>query len=159
MEPSRGTRVTNWIVGATTPLVFTAGLALVGWISIWAIYAWAARDELWILTFGSVTLLALALPVAFVGCYERWQVRHGLYDAVPGTGTKTLNSACGLFAALLGLSAFAFFLLFAYLAWVFWSDGARAASVYFTIAALAMLAWPAAFLHYYDRWRTRNGVQ
>ena len=158
MEPSQGTRATNWIVGATTPLLFTAGMALAGWLSIWAIYAWAARDELWIFTFGSVTLLALALPVAFVGCYERWQVRHGLYDAVPGTGTKTLGSTCGLFAALLGLSAFASSLLFAYLAWASWTAGVLAASVYFTIAVLAMLAEPAAFLHYYDRWRTRNGL-
>ena len=148
----------NCVLGATTPLLFTAGLALAGWISIWAIYAWAARDGSWVATYGVVTMVALALPVAFVGWYERWQVTHGFHNAAPDRRTKQLNWACGLFATVLGLLALPFIVLCALFAWGFWSDDARAASVYFALVALAMLAAPVAFMHYYDRWQKRNGL-
>lgn len=111
------------------------------------------------MSYGSATLLALALPVAFLVSYERWQVTHGLYDSPLSKATKNLNWACGLFATLFGLLACPFILLSAYFAWMFWSDGPSAASVYFAFVALAMLAEPVAFLIFYDRWQTRNGLQ
>ena len=159
MEPSQRTRAANWIVGATTPLLLVAGLALAGWLTIWAIYAWAARDGVWIMSYGAFTFLALALPVAFLASYDRWQVTRGLYDTARGKATKTLNWGCGLFATLLFIVASPFILLSAYFAFMFWSDGMPAASVYFAVVALAMLAEPVALLLYYDRWQTRNGLQ
>lgn len=81
MEPSGGTRATNCIVGVATPLLFATGLALAGWLSLWASSAWEARDESWLLTYGSLTFLVLALPVVLAGWYERWQVKRGLYAA------------------------------------------------------------------------------
>jgi hypothetical protein len=159
VEPSQRTRAANCIVGTTTPLLLIAGLALAGWITTWAIYAWAARDAAWIASYSSATLLALALPVAFLVSYERWQLKQGLYDTASSKATKTLSWACGLLATLFGLLACPFILLSAYFAWMFWSDGLTAASVYFASVALAMLAEPVAFLFFYDRWQTRNGLQ
>ena len=150
--------MTNGVLAAATPLVLTAGLVLAGWLSIWAIYAWVARDGLWIVTYGSVTLLALGLPVVFVGWYDRWQVRHDVHAEAPDAGTRTSSWACGLFATLLTLAGLPLVALCAYLAWGSWHDGAPAASLYFGVVALATLAQPVGFLHYYDRWRARNGI-
>ena len=159
MEASQRARAANCVVGATAPLLPVAGLALAGWVTIWAIYAWAARDVVWIVSYGGATFLALALPVAFLAAYDRWQVRQGLYDTARGKSTKTLNWACGLFATLLFLLASPFVLVSAYFAWVLGNDGLPVASVYFAVVALAMFAQPVAFLFYYDRWQTRNGLQ
>lgn len=97
--------------------------------------------------------------MTFLGFYERWQVTHGLHGIASSKGGKTLNWACGLFAALLGLVACPFVLVCAYFAWGFWGDGLPAASVYFALVAGAMLAELVAFLLYYDRWQTRNSLR
>lgn len=110
------------------------------------------------LSYGSATLLALLVPVAFLVFCERWQVRHGLFRSTSSKATKTLNWAWGLFATLFFLLAGALILLSAFFAWVFWSDGVAAASAYFAFVAIAMLAEPIAFLFFYDRWQSRNGV-
>ena len=158
MGPSQGTRGANWIFSATAPALLVAGLVLAGWITTWSAYAWAAHDGGWLLTYGSATFLALALPVTFLGFFERWQVKHGLDGSSSSNGAKALNWACGLFATLLGLVACPFVLVCAYFTWGFWSDGMPAASVYFAVVAVAMLAELVGFLRYYDRWQTRSGL-
>lgn len=85
---------------------------------------------------------------------QAWPVRRG-----PTSHTKTLNWACGLSATLLGVLAAPLSWLIGFVAWGFWSDGALAASIYFSIVALAILAVPVAFLLFYDRWQSRNGLQ
>jgi hypothetical protein len=159
VEPSRGTRAASRVVGVAVPLVFLAGVALAGWITVWAIFAWAAHDTAWIVACAGATLLTLALPVAFLLCYERWQVERGLYGSSPSTAVRTLNGACGLFAALLFLVASPVVLTSAYFAWTAWRDGLPVASGYFACVALATFAEPVAFLVLYDRWQTRNGLQ
>lgn len=159
MRPGQGTRAANRVAGATAVALPVLGLATSGWMTVWAGYAWAARDVAWLLSYGTATFLALALPVAFLGLYGRWQVRRGLYDTSPRGVTRALNWSCGLFATLLGLLAVPFIVLSAYFAWAFWTDGRAVASVYFAAVALADLAVPVAFLLAYDRWQTRNGLQ
>ncbi len=148
----------NLVAGATAPLVLVSGLAAAGWITIWAIYPWAERDVTFIVAYSGATFLALALPVAFLVLYERWQVKHEVYDAAGAWPTRALGWACGLLAALLAVVVLPIVLVSVYFAWMFWQDGLPAASVYFVAVALAASAVPVAFLFHYDRWRARNGL-
>jgi hypothetical protein len=149
----------NRVLGVSIPPTFLVGVALAGWFTSWAPYAWAAREGAWLLSIGSATCLALAVPLAFMALFERWQLSRRLYVSAPNVTTKTVDLACGLFAALLGLLILPLVLFSAYFAWVFWSDGVPGAAVYFAVVALAFLAQPAVFYHYYDRWQTRNHLQ
>lgn len=158
MEPTRRTRAAHHLVTAAGPLLLVAGLLLAGWFTIWAIYAWAARDAAWIASYAALTILALALPMAFLAAHDRWQRTHGRPAPVPGRATRALDLAGGLFATLFVLLALAFVLLSGYFAWMFGSDGLLAASAYFACVGLAMLGEPVVFLFFYGRWRTRNGL-
>lgn len=159
MDHAGRTRLANGAFAAATAPLLLAGLAVAGWIFLWALYSWEGPDRLWLLIWSSVALLALALPVAYLGWYERWQVRNGLSGARPGTAVKAVNWACGGVATLLAVVGAALALLFAWMAWMFWSDDVRAASLYFAVVALAMVAVPVAFLVFYDRWQGRNGLR
>jgi hypothetical protein len=141
------------------PLWFLAPVALAVWISLWALFAWAARDWSWLIMYGAVTFLALALPVALLGSYERWQVERGLFDPVPSRATKTVNLACGLYATLVGAVILPLVLLLAYLTWASTTSGVSAAPVYFGVVTLAVVSEPVALLVYYQRWQARNGLQ
>lgn len=148
----------NGLFAAVAVALMLAGLGVAGWILLWSLYAWEGPERVWLLTWSSLALLALALPVAFLGWYERWQVDHDLYRSRPGNAAKTLNWACGGVATLLGVVAAVLALSFVWVAWMFWSDGVPAASIYFAVFALAMLVEPVAFLFFYDRWQVRNGL-
>jgi hypothetical protein len=140
-------------------LLFVAGLVAAGWVTLWAVFAWAAGDPLRIVACGAATLSALALPVVFALLLERRQPGRGPDAPSPGAATRTLNRACGLFAALLFLLASPLVLWSGYVAVMSWSDGLPAASAYFAAVALATFAEPVAFLLLYDRWQTRSGLQ
>ena len=159
MQATRGMRATDGVLGAVALGLFVAGWALAAWLSIWAVYAWGARDESWLLTYGGVTVLALALPVAYVVGLERWQLRQGLHVDVPTAGLRIVSAACGSLAALLCLVALPAGALSGYLAWMFWTDGMLAASVYFVVVGLALLLEPVALLVHYDRWQAAHGLR
>jgi hypothetical protein len=159
MEPGRGISADDYIVGATVLLALVGGWLVAAFLSVWAFYAWGARDWSSVVGIGSVTFLALAAPLILVGGYERWQTEHGVYDAVPGKATKALDGACGVFTGFFILVVIASVLLLAFFAWVFWSDGVPAASLYFAVVALTMLSGPVAFATHWERWRISNGLE
>ncbi|MGA8045821.1 MAG: hypothetical protein WCA30_06085 [Dermatophilaceae bacterium] len=154
MESRRRIGVADWAMAATTPVVFVAALALVAWALVGSLYAWTGPQESWILTFTAVMVGAITIPVVFMARYERFQVRHGRGGRA-GRFARIEEAACGLFAMLLGLLAVPALLFAAYLAVASGVDGDVAASAYFALACLAVLAVPTTFLHYFVRWRAR----
>lgn len=76
-----------------------------------------------------------------------------------GTGTRTLNWACGLFGTFLAAAVLLPVAFCAYLAWLFWMLDAPAVAVYSALTGLLLLSVPVVFLRAYDRWQTRKGLQ
>ena len=154
-----GTRPLNVILGAAAAVLLVAGWAAATWTNLWAFYAWGAQDESWVLVLGGVTVVALALPVAFLVGDQRWQRRHGPSADLPGVALRVADATCGSLAAVFCLISLASTALFGYLAWVFWTSGAAAASGYFVVVGLAVLVEPVALLVHYDRWQSTNGLR
>ena len=153
-------KAVNWACGLLTPALFIAPLPFVLLMAVWSWMAWTAQDLFWAASFAAVALLLIGLPVAFLRLYERWQASHGLpAAAAPTTGTKALSWACGLFAALLGFAVLPVAVLVLYLGYGSLKMGDPVPAAFFAVTVLLLFGSPVAFLRFYDRWQTRNGLQ
>lgn len=152
-------KAVNWACGLLTPALFLAPLPFVLLALVWSWMAWTVHDWFWAASFAAVALLLIGLPVAFLSVYGRWQTNHGPHAAAPTSGTRVLNWACGLFAALLAFAVLPVALGVLYLAHGSLQMGDLVPAAFFAVTVLLLIGLPVAFLRSYDRWQTRNGLQ
>lgn len=152
-------KAVNWACSLLTPALFIAPLPFVLLMVVWSWMAWTAHDLFWAASFAAAALLLIGLPVAFLRVYERWQTSHGAHAAAPTTGTKAVNWACGLFAALLGFAVLPVAVWVLSLGYGSLKMGDLVPAAFFAVTVLLLFGPPVAFLRWYDRWQTRNGLQ
>lgn len=154
MQPSRGTRGTDWAFAAITPPLFVAAVAVVGWVFVVSMYVASSGPTAALLALVGVMAVTISVLIGFMAWYERRQVRHGL-PVRAGWRTRLEEHACGSLAFVLGLLVVPVFLASALVAWVAGAEGNAVVAVYFLLLCLAALFIPMTFLHFLIRWQAR----